>query len=327
MILLFLLWVVVTGLVLLIGRYPKPGFTAPGILLADELGRNLLVSLRLPRVVAGAFLGLALGGSGAVLQMLFGNPLVEPGLVGVSQGSAFGAAVALVVLGVQSWGFGWLPQLLSTVGGFAGLMAAYGLARRIRFGGWVLRMVLAGIAVSALFSAGVGLIKLIADPITELPALTFWLLGGLWAISWPQLIPVAALLTPSLLLLLLFRWRINLLALPQKVSFSLGVPAGRERVAVLIAATAAVSAVVAVSGIVAWVGLLVPHIARRLVPADARYSLPASMLLGALLVELCDALARTLLPGEIPLGIVTSLVGAALFLYLLTTRRVTLQRT
>ena len=310
-----------------VGRYPSPGISWPLHLLDDELGRSLLLSLRLPRVVAGAFLGLALGGAGAVLQMLFGNPLVEPGLVGVSQGAAFGAAAALVLLGVGSWGTPWVQQLLSTLGGFAGLMGAYTVAKRIRFGGWVLRMVLAGIAVSALFSAGVGLIKLIADPITQLPALTFWLLGGLWSVTWGDIGTVSALLLPSLGILYAFRWRINLLSLPRRVSFSLGVPAGRERMVVLLAATAAVSSVVAISGIVAWVGLLVPHIARRIVSVDARYSIPGSMLLGAILVEICDALARTLLPGEIPLGIVTSLVGAGLFLHLLTTRRVTLQRT
>ncbi len=308
------------------GRYPTPGISNPLRLLDEDLGRSLLLSLRLPRVVAGAYLGLALGGAGAVLQMLFGNPLVEPGLVGVSQGAAFGAALALLFVGIGSSVVGWWPQLLSTLGGFAGLMAAYAIAKRIRFGGWVLRMVLSGIAVSALFSAGVGFIKLAADPITQLPALTFWLLGGLWSVTWRDIATVSVLLLPSLGILYALRWRINVLALPQRVSFSLGVAPGRERLLVLFAATAAVSSVVAISGIVAWIGLLVPHIARRIVPVDARYSLPASMLLGATLVELCDALARTLLPGEIPLGIVTSLVGAGVFLYLLTTKQVTLQR-
>ncbi len=315
-----------TVVVLSVGRYPAPGISNPLRLIEDDLGRSLLLSLRLPRVVAGAYLGLALGGAGAVLQMLFGNPLVEPGLVGVSQGAAFGASLALLFFGVGSSLANWWPQLLSTLGGFAGLMAAYTIAKRIRFGGWVLRMVLSGIAVSALFSAGVGLIKLAADPITQLPALTFWLLGGLWSVTWRDIATVSVLLLPSLGVLYSLRWRVNVLSLPQRISFSLGVPAGRERLLVLFAATAAVASVVAISGIVAWVGLLVPHIARRIVPVDARYSLPASMLLGAILVESCDAIARTILPGEIPLGIVTSLVGAGVFLYLLTTKQVTLQR-
>ncbi len=309
-------------LVLSVGRYPHPGFAAPWQLMNEELGRTLLLHLRLPRVVAGAYLGLALGAGGAVLQMLFANPLVEPGLVGVSQGSAFGAALALVLVGSATWAV----QLLATLGGFAGLMGAYTAAKQIRFGGWVLRLVLAGIAVSALFSAGVGVVKLSADPLTELPALTFWLLGGLWAVSWTEVTVVSAVMVPSLLLLLAMRWRLNVLSLPQRVAFSLGVAAGRERFVVLVATTAAVSSVVAVSGIVAWVGLLVPHVARRLVPADLRYSLPASMMLGAILVEGCDAIARTVLPGELPLGVVTSFVGAALFLYLLMSRKVTLQR-
>jgi iron complex transport system permease protein len=278
-------------------------------LLSDDLGRNLLLTLRLPRVLAAFVVGASLAGSGLVMQHLFGNPLVEPGLVGVSQGAAFGAALTFLVAGAASGAV----QAVSAIFGFAGLLLSYTIARRARFGGWILRLILAGIVVSALFSSGVGLIKFAADPYEELPEITFWLLGGLSGTTWTRLVVVLAFAVPSLVLLYLLRWRVNVLSLEDEVSFSLGIAPARSRVLLLLAATVATSVSVSIAGIIAWVGLVIPHIARRIFPVDARYGLPAAMLLGGTFLVLCDDLARSVLAGEIPLGVVTSLIGSVTF--------------
>ncbi len=190
----------------------------------------------------------------------------------------------------------------------------------------MLRLVLAGIAVSALFSAGLGVLKYLADPLQELPSIVFWLLGGLWGVTWPELLRVLPMMTVSLIVLYLMRWRLNLLSMSDEAAFSLGASLTRERILILTAAVAATAASVALAGIVGWVGLIVPHIARRVVGVNARYALPAAMLIGAIFTLICDNVARTLLAGEIPLGILTSLFGAVLFIVLLTSNRLTLKR-
>ena len=311
-----------TILALWLGRYPEPGFMPLSALRTDPLAPRILLDLRLPRVVAALVLGAALATSGVVMQMLFGNPLVEPGLVGVSQGAALGAALAIVVGSGQQWAV----QLAAAAGGIAGLAAAYLIARRLRYGGWILRLVLAGIAVSAVASAGVGVVKLVADPLQELPELTFWLLGGLWSVNWPRLLPVLPAVVIGVAVPLAGRWRLNLLSMDDRVSFTLGAAPGRERSLYLVAATVAVAAVVSIAGIVGWVGLIVPHPTRRIVGADAAVALPASAMIGAAFVALADAVARTAIAGEIPLGIVTSLVGATAFLALMTTNAIRIER-
>jgi iron complex transport system permease protein len=307
---------------LLIGRYPEPGFLAPRVLLEESLASRLVWQLRAPRIVAAALLGAGLGVSGLVLQMLFGNPLVEPGLVGVSQGAALGASLLLLIAAPPLW----IVQLGAAAGGGLGLGASLFVARRFRFGGWILRLVLAGIAVSALFSAGVGLVKFVADPLSQLPAITFWLLGGLAAVNWPRLLQILPVVIPALVLLWLRRWRLNLLSLDDRASFSLGAAPSRERVLLLTAATALTAALISLSGIVGWVGLLTPHAARRLVGADARRALPVAALLGSIFVTASDTAARTLVLGEIPLGVVTSLIGAAGFIWLLSRNQIRVVR-
>jgi iron complex transport system permease protein len=304
---------------LFIGRYPHPGFTPPGLLWEDELARRLVFSLRLPRLLAAALLGMSLAGAGTVLQTVFRNPLVEPGFLGVSQGAAFGAALGILTLGTGAPPLA--TEAIASVFALSGLALSYTLARRLHFGGWVLRLVLAGIAVSALFSSGVGVLKYLADPFTQLPQITFWLLGGLSGLTWASLLYLLPFVVPGLTLLVLMRWRLNLLALHDETAFSLGTSPGRERVLVLVGAVAATAAVTAVSGIVGWVGLVVPHIARRAYGADSRVALPAALLIGGIFAVLCDDLARTLLAGEVPLGILTSLLGALGFAVLMTRAR------
>lgn len=322
------LWAMAAGLAvvfllsLFIGRYPQPGIAAPWELAGDDLAVRLIWNLRLPRLLTAMLLGASLSAAGAAFQMLFTNPLVEPGFLGVSQGAAFGAALAIIALGNAAW----LVQGSAVLFAFLGLALSYFLARRVRFGGWVLRLVLAGIAVSAFFSSGVGILKFLADPLSQLPEITFWLLGGLWSIEWKDLLSILPLVLIGLYILFRMRWRLNLLSLEDEVAFSLGTTPQRERTLVLAAGVAATAAVISVSGIVGWVGLLVPHLARRIFGADGRYVIPASILLGAGFTIICDDIGRTILAGEIPLGILTSLLGALAFMALMMARKVQVKR-
>lgn len=316
------LWLWLAGVLLLaaasllLGRYPRAGWTDPRLLWTDDAVWRVVSAVRAPRVLAALMLGSALGGAGATLQMLFRNPLVEPGFLGVSQGAAFGAG-----LGILFFGGGALAVQGCAAGlAMAGLAASWALARRLRYGGWTLRLLLSGIAVGAVFSAGLGLLKALADPLKQLPELTFWLMGGLGGANWTtvgRFFPAWAL---SMVVMALMRWRIGLLSLGDETALSLGVAVTAERLALMLAAAAAVASVTAIAGIVGWVGLLVPHLARRLAGADSRKSLPLAMALGGAFALACDDAARTLASTEIPLGILASLAGTVLFLHWMTRR-------
>jgi iron complex transport system permease protein len=307
---------------LLLGRYPVTTLLWPGRLAWDEMARLLVLNVRLPRILAAVMMGMSLAAAGTVFQMLFGNPLVEPGFLGVSQGAAFGAALSIVCFG----GSAWITQGAAALFAFLGLGCSSLLARRARFGGWVLRLVLSGIAVSALFSAGVGVLKYVADPLNQLVELTFWLLGGLSGITWEKTIAIAPVIAAALSVTYAMRWRLNLLSLDDVTAFSLGASPGRERALLMAAATAATAAAVSVSGIVGWIGLVVPHAARRLFGADSSRSLPAAMLIGGIAAVICDDVARTALAGEIPLGVLTSLLGALAFAAMILSRGLQVER-
>jgi iron complex transport system permease protein len=296
-----------------LGRYPQPGFLSFERLAEDELARSLFLNLRLPRLLAAALLGMSLSAAGTVFQMIFGNPLAEPGFLGVSQGASFGAAFSILFLSNSAWSV----QGSAAFFAFVGLGLSYFIARRVRYGGWVLRLVLSGISISALFSAGLGVLKFVADPVTQLSEITFWLLGGLWGVTWPQVLAILPVVAAGLTVVFLMRWRLNILSLDDQTAFSLGAAPARERTLLMTAAVAAVAAVISVAGQVGWVGLIIPQIARRLFGADTRYVLPASMLIGAVFVILCDDIGRTAMAGEIPLGILTSLIGASIFIILM----------
>jgi iron complex transport system permease protein len=305
----------------LIGRYPRPFLTPLSALANNELARNLLVHLRLPRILMAFLLGVVLSASGAVFQMIFRNPLVDSGFLGVSPGAAFGASLGIVYLGGTALGV----QASAAAFAFLGLAASYFIARRIRWGDWVFRLLLAGISIAALYSAATGVLKYLADPHKQLPDITFWMLGGLWSVTWPDFLQVLPVAVPGLAVMVLMRWRLNLLAMRDETAFSLGLRPGRERLVLLSAAVAATAVLVSKSGQVTWVGLIVPHIARRLVGADAQRLVPASIFIGGIFVLVCDDLARAVLSGEIPLGILTSLFGTAIFIALLSTRRLKLK--
>ncbi len=305
-----------------IGRYPEPYWMPPGLLSKDQLARQLVLNLRLPRLLTAFLLGMILSATGAVLQMIFRNPLVEPGFLGVSQGAAFGAAVSILWLHRHPL----VIELSATFFGLLALITSYLLSTRIRYGGWVLRLILSGVAVSALFSAGVGVLKYIADPLTELPELTFWLLGGLYSVTWRDLLFVLPFALTGIVVVYAMRWRVNLLSLNDDAAFSLGASLTRERVILLLVTISATAALTAISGVIGWVGLIIPHISRRLFGASAEKSIPAAMLLGGGFTVIADDLARTLLAGEIPLGILTSAIGAGLFIYLMISMGIKVRR-
>lgn len=302
---------------ILLGRYPHPGLMSPAALFSDPLSLRLVGRLRLPRVLTSVLLGASLGAAGMNFQMLFANPLVEPGFLGVSQGSAFGAALSIVLFSSRDV----FVQASSFTFAVIGLFFAFYFAHRIRYGGWILRLILSGISVSALFTAGLGILKTAADPLNELPEITFWLLGGLWGSSWGRLLSILPLCLPALLLMFLLRWRVNALSLHEEIVHSLGMVPKRERLLILGASVAATAAVISIAGVVGWVGLIVPHIARRLFNVNTQFSLPAAMIIGALFTLICDDFARVVLASEIPLGIITSMLGAVVFLILMIKRR------
>ena len=311
--LIFLAVIFVFILSFMLGRYPKPYLTSPSVLMQDELALDLALNLRLPRILAAFIMGMVLSATGTVLQMIFRNPLVDAGFLGVSQGAGFGASLAIVFLG----GTPFFVQGCAALFAFLGLGASYFVARRFRFGDWVLRLILAGVAVSAFYSAGSGVIKYLADPLKQLPDITFWLLGGLWGITWDDILQILPVVVPAMIIVYLLRWRLNLLSLKDETAFSLGVAPARERMILLIATVSATAVVVSKAGLVGWIGLIMPHAARFIFGSDAQRVLPGAMLLGGIFTLLCDNVSRTLLSGEIPLGILTSLIGTVLFLMML----------
>jgi len=298
---------------LFVGRYP---LHLPDM-IADGPGRRILWNIRLPRILAAALLGMALSASGATLQSAFKNPLVGPGILGISQGAAFGAAFAIIYLSNYSV----VVEVSSTFFGLLALLTAFAMASAVKYGSRVLRLILAGMAVSALFSGGVGTMKYLADPLKQLPELTFWLLGGLSGAVWRDLLYALPLALGGFLPLILGRWRLNLLTLEDDVALSLGIDPGRLRALAITSAVVATAAVTSVAGVIAWIGLIAPHIARKVFGTDTGRVIPASALLGATLMMAFDDIARTASPGEIPLGVVTSLLGAPLFVFLLSRKR------
>lgn len=301
----------------MVGRYPASGFLTPNLFQSDEMARTIVTKIRIPRIIVAMLLGAVLAAAGTVMQMIFANPLVNPGFLGVTHGAALGAAMCILFLGNSAWKI----QLFSSLFACMGLAISYFIAWKMKYGSWILRLILAGIAVSAIFTSLLGFMKYLADPTHQLAEITFWLLGGLSGVTWTEVYHIFPIILLSLVIMVLFRWRINILALRDSVSFSLGVSSSYERIFILTVAVIGVAAATSVSGVIGWIGLIVPHISRRIFGADARYSLPGSIILGSIIVLLCDDFCRSAFTGEIPLGIVTSLLGAVCFLALMTTHK------
>jgi iron complex transport system permease protein len=256
--------------------------------------------------------GAGLAVAGTAFQGLFRNPLVSPDILGASSGAALGAVFGIFIsLGV------FAIQALAFFGGLLAVASVYAVGSAVRARDPVLVLVLAGVVIGALLGAGVGLIKYLADPYNQLPAMTFWLLGSLAATGPSDLIPLFVPVALGTLVLFILRWRMNVMSLPDEEARALGVPTGTLRIAIVAAATLVTSASVATAGIIGWVGLVVPHIARTLVGPDFGRLIPAAAIIGGGFLLLIDTLARTVAAVEIPLGILTALVGTPFFIWLL----------
>ncbi len=277
---------------------------------------TVLFNIRLPRVVAAAFVGAALAAAGAAYQSLFRNPLVSPDILGVSAGAGLGAVIGILlglpVVIIEALGFG---------GGLATVVMVAALARSLRGSGDVLVLVLAGIVVGALAGAAISLVKVLADPYDQLPAITFWLLGSLAGIKANDVAATVPIVLVGLAPLVLLRWRIGILSLGDDEARALGIEVGRLRMIVIAAATLITASAVAISGVIGWVGLMVPHMARLLVGPRFDRLLPAAILLGAAFMVGVDTLARSATRIEIPLGVLTAVIGGPAFVWLLARNR------
>lgn len=282
------------------------GALNPGT-IPDEMDERIVLLVRLPRVLLSALSGAALAVGGASLQGVFRNPLVSPQVLGISQGAAFGGALAIL------FGYSGIVLLgMSFILGLAALILVGALAR-INGRTEIITVILSGMVVGAMFAALVSIVQFVADPNTSLPAIVYWLMGSFSTATWARLglaVPGMAL---GLFAVWLLRYRLNLLALEDSEARSLGVNPDRERWIVFAAISLMTGTSVAVAGIVGWIGLVVPHAARILVGEDHRALIPASALLGAAYLTFIDTLARTLTAAEIPLGVLTALIGAPVF--------------
>ncbi|WP_228478295.1 FecCD family ABC transporter permease [Thermophilibacter immobilis] len=305
-----------------IGRLSiSPGVVA-GILGHDLLGlpasftdaeHTVVMVVRLPRLVAACLAGAALSVAGAAYQGLFRNPMVSPDILGASAGASFGAALALLLgLGTQ------LVQLSAFGMGFLAVALTMGLARLLSRGrSNTLMLVLCGLVVGTLFQSFVSIVKYTADPDSKLPEITYWLMGSIAKVTWDDLAALAVPLVVGVVPILAVRWRLNTLAFGEDAAASLGVNVRVLRGLLVFCATLLTACVVAMAGVVGWVGLVVPHVARFLGGSDNRVAVPLSLVVGAAFLLVVDTVCRTLMASEIPLGILTAVIGAPFFVLVL----------
>lgn len=304
-----------------VGRFPVEASDVVRALVAAAMGADsglakhveaVILQVRGPRLVAAIAVGAALAGAGAAYQNLFKNPLVSPDILGVSAGCALGAGIGILLS---------LPLMAIQGLAFTGGIVAVALVVAVSFfvgrRDAMLTLILTGVVVGSLFGAGIALVKTVADPTNQLPAITFWLLGS-FASTMPDDLAIALIpMAVGLLPLALLRGRIDLLALSEDEARSLGVDVMTLRLVVIGSATLVTASAVALAGIIGWVGLVIPHAARLLVGARFTRVLPLSLILGAAFMLTVDTLCRTVAAIEIPPGAVTAIVGTPLFIALL----------
>ena len=303
-----------------IGRFEVDFGTVTKILLSNvfpieqtwtQMEENVVMQIRLPRVLLAFLIGGGLSISGASFQGMFANPLVSADILGVAAGAGFGAS-----LGILLFGNSFAAQILALLFGLLAIVFTYaigGVGKNLP----VFMLVLAGVVTSALFQALISLTKFVADPEEKLPAITYWLMGSLGTATYKDLYVAGPLILIGVFILLAVRWRINLLTLPEDEAKSLGIATTRLKWLVIFGATLVTAASVAIAGIVGWVGLIIPHIARMIVGNNNEKVLPMSIALGGAYLMFIDNIARTLTAAEIPLSILTAIVGAPFFAYLL----------
>jgi len=305
-----------------LGRYPVPFGELLGI-LGRKLGLPIspfwtaqmeaaVWNIRLPRVILSVMVGACLSAAGGAYQGVFQNPMASPDILGASAGAGFGAALA-ILLGASSVGI--------TIGAFAASLVTVALvftvSRHAR-GDRVLGLVLAGIMISSLFQAGTSFLKLVADPNNQLPQITYWLMGSLSGAKWTDIGFVLIPMLFGLIPLLLLRWQLNVITMGDDEARAMGVNPQRIRLGIVVCSTLVTASAVSVSGMIGWVGLVIPHIMRRLVGSDYRFLMPASMLGGGVFLLVVDNVSRNATTSGIPIGILTAFIGAPFFLWLIT---------
>ncbi|MFM5883412.1 MULTISPECIES: iron ABC transporter permease [Methanobrevibacter] len=303
----------------LLGRYPISPIDVINTILCPIFPQlevsptitTIVFEIRLPRIIAAIVVGAALAMAGAAFQSIFKNPLVSPDLLGVSNGAGFGAALAILISGA-----GVVTQIFAFAFGIISVSVTYLISRAYKAGG-ILILVLSGVAISAFFSALISAIKFIADPDDKLPEIVYWLMGSLASITMDQLIMIIIPIIVGMIILLTLRWHMNLLAMGDEEAQSLGLNPTRVRLLIIAGCTLLTSAAVSVSGIIGWIGLVIPHMARMIVGPDNKILIPASLSFGASFLLLIDNISRAIISIEIPIGILTAIIGVPIFLYLL----------
>lgn len=302
------------------GAYPVPLGDVVSVLLSriglveatGSVHETVIWDIRLTRILIAVAVGASLATSGAVYQGVFRNPLVEPYVLGVSSGAAFGAGLAVL------FSFALSMQALAFVFGMVAVGLTYSLSR-VRGQTPAITLILAGVVIGSMFSAMFSLFQYLGTE-EQLRRLVFWIMGGLYRSTWADVAVVLPLTIIGCAVIWAYAWKLNVLTLGEEEAASLGVRAELTKRVLIIVATAITAIAVSVSGIIAWVGLMIPHAARLMIGPDNRYLLPLSAALGAIFVILCDTIARTITTGEVPIGIITSILGAPYLIYLLRTR-------
>jgi iron complex transport system permease protein len=316
----FILLFAAVLMALAIGAYPVTPAMLFSLLWAklrflpdsSSAAATVIFAIRGPRILGAILVGGALASAGAAYQGLFRNPLVSPDILGVSSGAALGAVLG-IFLALPVAGIG----LAAFAGGVVAVLCVYGVAAAIRGRDPILVLVLSGVVIGSLMGSGVALMKFLADPENQLPAITFWLLGSLAAFNRSDLLAIVVPVALALLPLILLRWQLDVMTLGDEEASALGVRVRLVRISIVAAATLMTAAAVSVSGIVGWVGLVVPHIARLIVGPSFARLLPMAAILGAAYLLLVDTVARTLGTIELPLGVLTAVIGTPVFLVLL----------
>ena len=306
----------------MLGRYPIMPDELIKILLSKvfdiqqtwpDASENVVFNIRLPRVEAAALVGASLAVAGVCYQGMFQNPMVSPGILGASSGAGCGAALAILL------GFSYYAiSLTAFIFGLGAVMLAYVISRMSKINP-ILAMVLAGMLISSLFSSGTSFIKLVADTQEALPAITYWLMGSLVSIQPGDISFAIKPMIIGIVPLILLRWRINLLTVGEEEALSMGINTTRLRLIVIVCATLLTAISVSISGVIGWVGLVIPHFCRMIYGYDYRRPIPTTLLFGATFLIVVDNVARLATTGEIPIGILTSFIGAPIFFYLILT--------
>lgn len=303
-----------------VGRYSISPLEALQIILAAIRGNtdalnpqqvSVVLNIRLPRILMGILVGSGLAVAGTSYQAIFGNPLVSPDILGVSSGAGFGAALAILL----SAGTVTIQGTSLMFGLLAVGMVLY--IAKIKNHTELFMLVLSGVIIKSLFEALISLIKYVADPEDKLPAITVWLVGSLASTSYRDVLIATIVIVPCFIAMMFLRWKLNLLSLDEEEARSLGINVKQLRLVVIVIATLITGVTVSICGVIGWIGLVIPHVARMLLGNDHRTLLPASALLGAIYLLLIDTIARTATAAEIPLSILTAIIGAPFFAYIL----------